>query len=305
MTCYHPMILYQTKKGINPETGKIPLVGLKYGGDPTKPIKVPCGKCWGCRLERARQWAIRCMHENQMHEESCFITLTYNDAHMTYGGNTTGTLYPKDLQLFLKRLRKKYGSKIKFFACGEYGEKKGRPHYHACIFGLNFNDRIQIPTRGENPLYTSPNLQSLWSDSNGAMGDVSIGDVTFESASYVARYIMKKKLGKTNSFYKREGIEPEFTRMSRRPGIGASWYEKFKTDVYPHGYCVIRGGIKSPPPKFYNNKYELTNPLEYDILKQQRETEALKRASDNTKSRLATKERIKKCQTKSLTRKLD
>jgi hypothetical protein len=244
------------------------------------------------------------MHENQMHEESCFITLTYNEEHITHGGKGY-TLYPRDLQLFLKRLRKKYGEKIKFFACGEYGEKKGRPHYHAVLFGIDFKDRFEIPNKGENPLYTSVLLQQLWSENKIPIGDVSIGDVTFESASYVARYIMKKKLGKSSVFYKREGKEPEFTRMSRRPGIGTSWYEKYSSDVYPHGYCVIRGGIKSPPPKYYNNKYELTNPLEYSILKEQREKEALKRASDNTKSRLATKERVKKCQTKILLRKMD
>lgn len=304
MTCYKPLILYKSKRGNNPATGKTPLVGLNYGGDPTKPVQVPCSKCWGCRLERARQWALRCMHENQMHEQSCFITLTYNEKHVTYGGEAY-TLYPRDLQLFFKRLRKKYGAKIKFFACGEYGEKKGRPHYHACIFGLDFKDRMPIPTRGENPLYTSQSLQDLWTDNDGPIGDVSLGDVTFESASYVARYIMKKKLGKTASHYKRVGIEPEFTRMSRRPGIGSSWYEKYKSDVYPHGYCVIRGGIKSPPPKFYNDKYELDNPEKYAIIKNRREMEAIKRASDNTKSRLRTKERVKKCQTKSLLRNLD
>lgn len=303
MTCYHPLTLYKVNYSTL-ATKKQPLRGLLHGGDPTKPVQVPCSKCWGCRLERARQWSIRCMHEKQMHDESCFITLTYNDEHVTHGGQSL-TLYPRDLQLFLKRLRKKYGQKIKFFACGEYGEKKGRPHYHALIFGLDFKDRIPIPTRGENPLYTSPSLQQLWSANNMAIGDVSIGDVTFESASYVARYIMKKKLGKTAGHYKRVGIEPEFTRMSRRPGIGAGWYDKYKSDVYPQGYCVIRGGIKSPPPKYYNSKYELTNPIEYDNLRKQKEKEALKRASDNTHSRLATRERVKKCQTKSLLRKLD
>lgn len=301
MTCYHPMILYKSKNGISAKSGKTPLVGLNYGGDPTKPVQVPCSKCWGCRLERARQWAIRCMYENQMHKKSCFVTLTYDDKKdgITYGGEAY-TLYPRHLQLFLKRLRKKHGPKIKFFACGEYGEKKGRPHYHALLYGVDFPDRIPVPTKGEHPLYTSPALEALWTH-----GDVRIGEVTFESSSYVARYIMKKKLGKTANYYNKVGIVPEFTRMSRRPGIGTTWYEKYQSDVYPHGYCVIRGGIKTPPPKFYNSKYELTNPEQYAIIKEAREKEALKRASDNTKSRLATKERIKKCQTKALLRKLD
>jgi len=290
------MILYKSLKGKN-ANGKTPLTGLKNGGDPKQPVRVPCSRCFGCRLERSRQNAIRCVNEAQMHENNCFITLTYSDEYLTWGSKKP-VLYPRDLQLFFKRLRKKYGPKIRFFACGEYGERKGRPHYHACVFNHAFTDLTPKPnTQGDSPLFDSESLKALW-----GLGDVSVGEVTFESAAYVARYIMQKKLGKTASFYKREGISPEFVRMSRRPGIGASWYEKFKDDIFPHDYQVIRGGMKIRPPKYYGSKYELTNPTEYAIISESRQKAAEKMAPDNTLKRLAVKERVKKRQVSSLSR---
>lgn len=292
------MTLYQVNYS-NLETKKQPLRGLKQGGQPSKPVLVPCGKCIGCRLERSRQWAIRCVHESQMHDRNAFVTLTYNDEHITHGGMGY-TLYPRHLQLFFKKLRKEYGPKIKFFACGEYGEKYGRPHYHACIFGIDFkHDQVEIlPRRGEFPVYTSPSLQALWMEGKGknktVLGDVAIGEVNFETAAYCARYIMKKKLGKQASIYKKVGIEPEFTRMSRRPGIGSSWYDKWKTDVFPHDYVVLREGIKCRPPKFYGSKYELENPDKWASIKDIRKQRAELHAKDNVKTRLATKERNSK-----------
>lgn len=300
MTCYHPLTLYRRKEGPL-ANGKWPLTNLQ-GGLSNKPVIVPCNKCWGCRLEYARQWAIRCMNEAQMHQDNCFLTLTYRDDELIYGGERY-TLYPRHLQLFMKRLRKKYGNGIRFYACGEYGDKSGRPHYHALIFGLDFEDKKHHHTKDDYSLYSSSMLDSIWGH-----GHCLIGDVTFESASYVARYIMKKQTGEESKIYDDLGMVPEFTRMSRGSrkdglgGIGTSWYKKFKKDVYPHDYVVIRGGMKCRPPKFYDGKYELDNPENMEYIKKRRQEMAEKQEDNHSIRRLNVKERVKKAQTESLKR---
>lgn len=293
------MLLYKSWYP-NPATGKTPLRGLVNGGNVRQPVPVPCSKCWGCRLERSRQWAIRCMHEAQMHENNCFITLTYSEENLTYG-NEKPTLYPRDLQLFFKRLRKRLGASIRYFSCGEYGEKKGRPHYHVCLFGYDFPDKKPVPSRTENQYYSSQLLAELWPH-----GGNVIGELNFETAAYTARYIMKKKLGRNSDYYEKQGLVPEFTRMSLKPGIGTSWYERYKSDVFPSDFIVLSGSRgKMRPPRYYGSKYELTNPEQYGIIKDRRQKEALKHESDNKLSRLRTKERIKKAQTKTLSRNLE
>lgn len=269
MSCYFPMTLPQTVNR-------------------SEPLVVPCGRCIGCRLERSRQWAIRCVNEAQMYDENCFITLTYKDEELIYGGQDFGILYPRHLELFWKRLRKRIGKRVRYFACGEYGEQYHRPHYHACVFGYDFPDKTLEASKDTGNYYHSDLLDSIWSH-----GRCIIGDVTFESAAYVARYVMKKRLGATAISYKKEGIEPEFVRMSRRPGIGATWYEKYKTDVFPSDGVVIRGGIKCKPPKFYLDRFKKESPLVYDDVALARFDLSRKRWKDNTPLRLGVRYRIK------------
>jgi len=269
MSCYFPMTLPQT-------------------ANRSEPLVVPCGRCIGCRLERSRQWAIRCVHEAQMHDENAFITLTYKDEELIYGAQDFGILYPRHLELFWKRLRKCTRKRIRYFACGEYGEQYHRPHYHACIFGYDFPDKTLENTKDSGNYYHSDMLDDIWSH-----GRCIIGDVSFESAAYVARYVMKKRLGATAISYKKEGIEPEFVRMSRRPGIGASWYEKYKTDVFPSDGVVIRGGVKCKPPKFYSERFKKEFPLVFDDISLARFDLSRKRWQDNTPLRLGVRYRIK------------
>lgn len=183
MPCFKPLEAYRprdtrSKKLIfsyNPKTC-----------DSITPIMLPCGQCVGCRLERSRQWALRCVHESKMHKDNCFITLTYATEHLP----PDSSLHYPDFQKFMKRLRKKYGEGIRFYMCGEYGENFGRPHFHACLFGHNFTDlKLWKETNGQK-LYRSKELEQLW-----PFGHSSVGSVTFESAAYVARYIMKKITG--------------------------------------------------------------------------------------------------------------
>lgn len=262
-----------------------------------KPHQVACGRCDGCLLDRSRQWAIRCDNERQMHDQNSFLTLTYSPENLIYGGNQYGTLVPDHLMLFWKRLRKRIRKRIRYFACGEYGDKFSRPHYHACLFGFDFPDKTWDNTKNGNNYYHSDMLDDIWGH-----GRCVIGDVTFESAAYVARYILGKKFGKDAQRYKQEGIEPEFVRMSRRPGIGSEWLDKFQSDVYPHDYMVIRNGIKVKPPKYYNQKYLKSHPLDYEDIQERRKIEAIPRMWNNTPERLRVRERVKKAQTSLLLR---
>lgn len=185
MPCYKPLDAWRPRES----TGSKKLV-FSYNPqtcESTTPLQVPCGQCVGCRLERSRQWAIRCVHESKLHKDNCFITLTYNDANLP----SDKSLHYRDFQLFMKKLRKQYpDKKIRFYMCGEYGENFGRPHFHACLFNFNFDDLTLWKTQNKQKLYRSKKLEKLW-----PLGHSSVGTVTFESAAYVARYIMKKVTG--------------------------------------------------------------------------------------------------------------
>lgn len=296
MSCSSPITLYRSRAGRDKTTGKWPLKGLRDGYRDMKEV-VPCGRCWSCRLERSRQWAMRCVHEAQMHKANSYVTLTYRPDQLIYSVKSCSpVLYPRHLQLFLKRLRKQYG-KVRFFACGEYGELNHRPHYHACIFGLDFPDKKVDSVKNGYTYYHSDSLDRIWSH-----GRCIIGDVTFESAAYVARYIFAKQLGETAVYYSDNDIEPEFIRMSRRPGIGMSWFEKYKTDVFPHDRVVIRGGIKVRPPKYYTEKYGEAYPYSLLWIKSKRKQASMDASSEHTVQKLIIKETIKIAQTKSLQR---
>jgi len=245
------------------------------------------------------------MHEAQLHENNCFITLTYDDTHLP----SDQSLHYKDFQLFLKRFRKSLkGAKIRYYMAGEYGENYGRPHFHACIFGYDFHDKkLWKRTSSGSLIYRSEHLETLW-----PFGYSSIGDVNFESAAYVARYIMKKQTGKdSEKHYQYTSLEtgeivqmtPEFNKMSLKPGIGYEWYQKYRSDVYPHDYVVIRGK-KVRPPKFYDKKYKTDYPYEYDSLIYARENRAKLNSADNTPDRLAVKEQVTKAKLQKLKRTL-
>lgn len=255
MACYHPILGYRSRT-VN-ENGKREIVFNPNDGYSDMCVQLPCGQCIGCRLERSRQWAIRCVHEASLHDQNCFITLTYSNDKLP----DNGSLVLEDWQKFIKRLRKSYSpKKIRYFMCGEYGERFHRPHYHACLFGFDFPDR-ELFRSGSVPLYRSSRLEGLW-----PFGFSSIGNVSFESAAYVARYITKKVTGdKAAEHY--DGRKPEFTTMSRRPGIGSDWIEKFETDVYPFDEVIIRGGVRCMPPRFYDQAYESNPENELQFIK--------------------------------------
>lgn len=227
-------------------------------------VLLPCGHCYSCSVQYAKQWANRIMMEATLFGDNCcFLTLTYSDNYLP------GSLEKRPLQLFMKRLRKEVGQ-VRFFACGEVGEGKGsregfNPHYHVIIFGYNFPDKVPLQRSGSGLIiYRSSFLEKLW-----PYGLSSIGSVSPESAQYVAKYSLKRKTS---------GIDKgEFVLMSRRPGIGSGAYSSdiWKTDR------IYLNGKSFKPPRFFEKVAEKVGDNEYVLCKFQRE--------DNMKDRVSSK----------------
>lgn len=292
MPCYSPLKGYRS------------LVGVDQGGKPRitfNPLKAinshvvtsfPCGQCIGCRMDRVSQWGLRCMHEASQHQANSFLTLTYDDAHLP----VDYSVQVKVMQDFMKRLRDHLPTKVRFFACGEYGDQDQRPHYHSLIFGYDFAEDRKLwgSSQGE-PIYTSPTLAKAWS-----FGHAWIGSVTYQSACYVAGYVQKKIGGdKAASHYLRmhpkgylTQVQPEFATQSRRPGIGAGWFAKFKSDAFPSDFLVI-DGKEVPVPRYYASKLseEELKPIKR---KRKQRTASPKAKLNNTPARLLVRETIRK-----------
>ena len=258
------------------------------------------------------------MHEASLYENNCFITLTYADEHLP----EDKSLRYEDFQLFMKRFRKRFKGlqpvdgkyPIRFYMAGEYGEKYRRPHFHACIFNFDFADKkYHKKTPGGSRIFTSASLSELW-----PFGYASIGSVTFESAAYVARYIMKKVNVSSatphhlRSHYLTQEIDedgvinelvPEFNKMSLKPGIGQGWFDKYKDEVYPDDFVVVNGR-KCKPPRFYDRKFADEFPLEFEQIQFDRYVDAQDRIEDNTPERLAVRERVTQAKVERLVRNL-
>lgn len=256
---------------------------------------------------------MRCVHEASLYPDNCFITLTYDPEHLPPDAG----LRKKHFQKYMKRLRKRiYPHKVRFFHCGEYGDKNNRPHYHAILFNYNYPDWVYLhDLPSGQPLYTSELLQKDWQH----QGFVSIGSVTFQSAGYVARYVMKKINGRAkDQIDEKTGLKPyerfndftgeivtvpqEYTTMSRRPGIGSDWISKFTSDVYPKDFTTING-MRTSPPRFYDEYLRKMDPDLHDAIKAGRAHQAYE-SPDNTRQRLVAREAVKQAQFKQLTRSL-
>ena len=237
-----------------------------------------------------------------MHESNCFVTLTYDAEHLS-----GPSLHYPDFQRFLKRLRRRSSSAVRFYMAGEYGELNARPHYHALLFGFDFLDKLYIgKSPGGSKLYRSSMLEDLW-----PFGFSSVGDVNFESAAYVARYCMKKVTGeaavKHYEVIDEDGVvssrSPEFNRMSLKPGVGANWFKRFQSDVYPHGMVVVNG-VECRPPRYYDKLFERDDGVEYGLLQFRRDLEARALAHDNTPERLEVKRKVVEARVGRLLKKL-
>ena len=229
------------------------------------PLK--CGQCIECRLAYSREWAIRITHEQMMHEKSCMLNLTYDDDHLPKHGQ----LVKADLQKFFKRLRKA-GYKFRYVASGEYGEQTRRPHFHIALFGVDFDfDRLLFGrASGGDRTYTSCTAARYW-----PQGNHLIGTLNFESAAYIARYILKKikasdKVMPLPLYVDKEEGEmifpnPEFLIMSK--GISKGWFKDyFMSDVFPTGSVITAQGSRAPVPRYYKTLLkELGHDLSLDM----------------------------------------
>lgn len=228
MSCTNPNLM---RFRVDPGTGAVvsSFVGngsyvdpSSYGTpyvDPEWYIPVPCGKCFSCKCDYSRDWANRMILELQDHNEAMFLTLTYNDEHLPLSPQGYPTLVKRDVQLFLKRLRKHLGDlRIRYYLAGEYGSSTHRPHYHAIIYGIGLNTFPDLVYRGcnklGNPFYTSPTLEAIWSH-----GFITFSSVTWRTCNYVARYVLKKQAEREDC----NGVcLLPFNVSSRKPGIGMS-----------------------------------------------------------------------------------
>lgn len=276
---------------------------------------IPCGNCIGCRLEYSRQWANRGYLESLNWKNNWFITLTYDENHMTTNewledengitwtnnGSWNGTLVPKELKTFINTLRKimnrEYGQKdIRYIACGEYGEEKERPHYHLIIFNLNlppedfFEPRILGEVDGiKNVYYRSHIIERAWTK-----GISNISEATWNTIAYTARYITKKVNGEgSDKLYKSKGQEKEFFRASTHPGIGYSYYAKHKEEIYEKDEIIVKnhqGVVACKPPKYFDKLYEKENPKHFAEIKIRRKLHGEKAA--NVKDLLTSLDRL-------------
>ncbi|WGL31274.1 replication initiator protein [Dipodfec virus UOA04_Rod_848] len=279
MSCFHPIEAWDmTADFDNPYADRV--ISFHRFPDSSREelirqgrrLSLPCRKCVGCRLSKSREWANRVIMEQLYHNDSWFLTLTYDDEHLRPAypcDEATGeilsvhaTLVKKDLQDFMKRLRFNSGQAIRYFAAGEYGSQTYRPHYHLLLFGLHLDDLKVIKKNFANDqYYTSSFIEKCW-----PFGIHILGKVTWQSAAYVARYTMKKAThGYDKRYYEIAGIQPEFQTMSLRPAIGRRFYDDhpdlFKYDSF--NVSTPQGGRKIYPPEYFKKLHRLSNPSDY------------------------------------------
>lgn len=260
-------------------------------GSNSIPMAIPCGQCIGCRLERQTDWALRLCHEMKLHERSSFVTLTYDPSCLPTGS----TLVKRHVQLFIKRLRKHLKiKKIRFFACGEYGEQFNRPHYHILIFGWE-PDAARIHTRTETyNVYNSDVLAKLW-----PYGYHTWSPASPENCAYVSHYTVKKVTGDlAERHYERVTLDgeivqiiPEFAIMSTRPGIGHDHYQKYESD-FRNSDFAIHLGRKKRVPRYYDKLQERADAERLAQIKETRKQNARKHKENNTPERLVTREKV-------------
>lgn len=214
---------------------------------PGKPmyIFVPCGKCFACQSRKRSEWSMRLTYEAVHSKTSLFVTLTYEDKNLPSTIEGFPTLFKRDLQLFFKRLRKKYPYEhIKYFACGEYGTHTGRPHYHTIIFGLPYHEK-----RNRFVDYWQDEIALLW-----ANGHVTCSSVNAARIGYLTKYILKSQYDLEQ--FKILQIQKPFMVCSRRPGIGSDLCTRDKNYINPKTTKLRLYGNSIPLPKYCLDKLD-------------------------------------------------
>ena len=289
-----------------------------------KVMLIPCGQCIGCRIRQREDWATRIELEARDYpkEEVWFITLTYDDDHVPGMIVKTGEIMRKvqytwkpgeklpssvqillyeDIQKFLKRLRKAYRGKLRYFVAGEYGEQTARPHYHMILYGWRPTDLENLYKIHHNGYYNSKWLADLW-----GMGQVQIAQAVPETYRYVAGYVTKKMYEidgkKANEYYELGQTKP-FACMSLKPGLGDRYYQEHKAEIWRRGYIQCTNGKQAQIPRYYEKQMEAENPQRLWRIKQNRQKNAIEQKrlqleNQDYKTVLEIKERVTKKQTK-------
>lgn len=211
-------------------------------------ITIPCGKCAACLSNRRSDWAVRLEQEFRVSENAHFLTLTYSDEHLCFGAiSEFATLVRSDIQLFMKRLRKRCDSKLKYYVAGEYGSRTYRPHYHAIIFNLPDNN-VEL-------------LLKTWQK-----GNVHVGTVTPASIRYTLKYMLQAN----HSSYSNE-VQKPFSLMSKNLGISyiSKRFEWHRADI-SRSYVQVEGGKKVRLPRYYRDKLYTKEEREKQILMMQK-----------------------------------
>lgn len=241
-------------------------------------FQLPCSKCIECRLEYARQWAVRCVHESKMHDENSFVTLTYSDENLK-----SSKLNYEDFQKFMKRLRFNFpNQKIGMFVTGEYGDILKRPHWHALIFNWRPKDlEFKYQNDHGDRVYHSGTLERLW-----GLGITEVGNITFESAGYCARYAAKKLVHGQDGDHDFHPI----SKKSSKNAIGKSFVEKYYRDIFSKGFCVLDGGVTCAIPRYYEKwllKHHPNYWEEYVTIKKEERIQKARKQSVREKSAYA------------------
>ena len=255
MSCNKPLYAWVKKGG--------GITFSKSEGFTDLPMKhIPCGQCMGCRRAKQQQWAVRIANEIRLHEVSSFITLTYDNDCLP----DKKTLVKEHVQVFIRELRRSlYPKKIRYFAVGEYGDSENaRPHYHAIIFGYLPPDARAHKKTDTGIIYVSEELQKIWT-----YGFSYVCQTSFDLAQYCAKYITKRITGAPAEEHYGERL-PEFALMSRRPGIGADYYEKYKDEIWTTDDIQVSRGRRFKPPTYYYNKLKEEDEDMYMEIKSER-----------------------------------
>lgn len=284
MSCYHPkrmLVLSDRNSGelvykfagdaidTAASARKLPAPGCgRY--DVVDVLNVPCRKCVGCRLDYSRDWANRMLLEYQTTKKAVFVTLTYNDFYLPKSELGLPSLCKRDVQLWMKRLRKYFtGIQIRYFLAGEYGDQTHRPHYHAILFGLSLDDLIPLKIRNINELGQSAYECSVLNDT-WPFGFSTGAPTSYQTFSYVSRYCLKKQRNIDYSLNDKTKYEPEFSLMSRKPGLGGYYV----TDDFLDGLnCTVSDGSSTkvfPLPSALLRRLHDVDPQKYAVFKDKR-----------------------------------
>lgn len=334
MSCYKPLIrlynpddrdqsgrVYTLARFSQISGKKLRYEDLMYN---PKVMLIPCGQCIGCRIRQREDWTTRIELEARDYpkEQVWFITLTYDDEHVPGMIIKTGEIMRKvqytwkpgekrpssvqillyeDIQKFLKRLRKAYRGKLRYFVAGEYGEQTARPHYHMILYGWEPTDLENLYKIHHNGYYNSKWLADIW-----GMGQIQIAQAVPETYRYVAGYVTKKMYEidgkKANEYYELGQTKP-FACMSLKPGLGDKYYQEHKAEIWRQGYIQCTNGKRAQIPRYYEKQMEAENPQRLWRIKQNRQKNAMQQnrlqlEGQDYKNVLETKERVTKKQTK-------